>query len=492
MTKIGIVGCGVMGTGIAQLVAQAGLDVILYNRNDGTYAARDKLFKTFEMLESKGKLASAELIKQHVATAETLQELAGCSLIIEAITESFDAKVELFKQLEDIVAPTCIIASNTSSFSITSLSAKLRLPERVAGLHFFNPVPLMKVVELVKSSFTDTATIDALATFVSLIGHTVVQTKDTPGFVINHAGRAYVTEAMHILTEDVAPFYQVDRIMRDTLGFRMGPCELLDLTALDVSHPVMVSIFEQFFFDPRYRPKPLTAQMLAAGHVGRKAGRGFYKYVDGKQEQLPEQDFASAEPAIWSADPDVVEALYNMDNSWFSKCARTKDTADVMLITAWGFDATTACINAGLDPKKTVAIDLIGSLQKRVVLMTTPVTLQSAVDAAATWFKLQGREVTVIRDSNGFVAQRMLASIVNLASEIAQQSIAEPTDIDKAVQLGLGYPVGPLAWGDKVGAARILEILNNIYTQTGDPRYRPSQWLRRRAQLGVSLLTKGL
>ena len=489
MTKIGIIGCGIMGTGIAQLIAQTGMDVVLYNRNIGTYEAKKKLFKTFDMLAAKGKIADVEAVKNHVLTADSLAELVDCAIVIEAISEDFNAKVELLKQLEDIIPADHVIASNTSSFSITALSAGLKHPNRVAGLHFFNPVPLMKIVEIVKSSFTDENTIVDLTTFVNLLGHKSILTKDTPGFVINHAGRGYVTEAMRVLTEGTAPFYEIDRILKDTAGFRMGPCELLDLTALDVSHPVMESIYEQFYHDPRYKPQPITRQMLAAGHVGRKAGKGFYTYVDGKQETFPEQEFEHIEePLVFTSDAMIASMLHGM------KCMfnnpNNNSNADVILTGPMGTDATTEAIGKFIDPTRAVAVDMIGDMSKRVVLMTNPKTTPRAIAAAVSAFKQFGRQVSVIRDSSGFVTQRVLATIINIACEIAQQGIASPADIDLAVKLGLGYPKGPLEWGNAIGAKQVLRILENLQQQTGDDRYRPCPWLRRRAQLGLSLLAQ--
>ena len=489
--KIGIVGCGVMGTSIAQLVAQAEIDVILFNRNDGTYKAKEKIFKTIDMLASKGKILDASLIKKHVSTAESLNELSGCSIIIEAIPENFKNKVALFHQIEEVVSPDCIIVSNTSSLSITALSAKLLFPKRVAGLHFFNPAPLMKIVEIVTSSFSDDDTISKLTDFIKLLGHESIQTKDTPGFVINHVGRGYVTEAMHILTENVTSFHEIDKILRDTAKFKMGPCELLDLTALDVSHPVMESIYEQFYHDPRYKPQPITRQMLAAGHVGRKVGKGFYTYDDGIQEIFPEQYFEHiSEPKLYINDKNV-ELLLERQGIQV-QVTPNYDNADAILMSSLGTDLTTEVTMRKVDACRSIAIDIVGNMDVRVVLMTTLKTSPYSIAAAVSAFKKANKKVSVIRDSSGYITQRVLAVIINIASEIAQQGIATPEDIDKAIKLGLGYPKGPLEWGDEIGSETILEILTNLQQQTGSDRYRPSPWLRRRAKLGLSLLSKEL
>lgn len=290
---IGIVGAGAMGRGIAQIAAQAGVLVRLYDTNAAAVqAARDALRQTWDKLAQKGKLseADAQAALARIAPAAALADLADCQLVIEAVIERLDVKRDLFAALEEIVAADCVLASNTSSLSITAIAAACKRPQRVVGYHFFNPVPLMKVVEVIDGLRSDPAVGDALAELARRMGHTPVRAKDMPGFIVNHAGRGMNTEGLRVAQEAVAPFDQIDAIMREQAGFRMGPFELLDLTALDVSHPVMESIYRQFFDEPRFRPSPITTVRLAGGLIGRKAGEGFYAYPDG-QKQVP------AEPA---------------------------------------------------------------------------------------------------------------------------------------------------------------------------------------------------
>src|SRR5690606_22654383 len=220
--------------------------------------------------------------------------MSDAQLVVEAVVERLDVKRDLFQQLEDIVADDCILASNTSSLSITAIAAGCQKPGRVAGYHFFNPVPLMKVVEIIDGLRTEPATGDALMELSRVMGHTPVRAKDMPGFIVNHAGRGMNIEGLRLAQESVAPFHQVDAIMREQAGFRMGPFELMDLTALDVSHPVMESIYQQFYDEPRFRPSPITAVRFAGGLLGRKTGEGFYRYADGAK-QSPE---AAAVPAL--------------------------------------------------------------------------------------------------------------------------------------------------------------------------------------------------
>lgn len=496
---LGIVGTGVMGRGIAQIAAAAGVTVRLFDAGPGlAEAARAAVAGTFDMLAGKGKLpvadAAAATRRLHPVAGE--QELAGCDVVVEAIVEQIEAKRSLFARLEEIVGEECVLATNTSSFSVTAIAAPCKHPGRVAGLHFFNPVPLMKVIEVIPGLRTEDRVTGLLCDLARRFGHTPVVAADTPGFIVNHASRGYGTEALLILQESVAPYEEIDRILRDVCGFRMGPFELYDVTGLDVSHPAMESIYGQFYQEPRYRPSYRLRQRHAAGLLGRKSGQGFYDYSDGAAGARPPSPPVPAvqprpvwvggteEPSWQSALEDLVTAA-----GWPLDATARPGDSSLCLLAPLGWDATSAALAAGIDPARAVAVDLLFGLDRRRTLMTNPATLPEFRDAAHALLAADGTPVSAIRDSAGFVGQRVIASIVNIACDIAQQGIAGPQDIDHAVTLGLGYPRGPLDWGDALGAGRILAVLEAIQRMTGDPRYRPSPWLSRRARLGVSLLT---
>jgi len=495
---LGVVGAGAMGRGIAQIAAQAGLPVRLFDvSGDAVESARRSLAQVWDKLSAKGKLdpEQARAALERIRPCASLQELADCDAVVEAVVERLEVKRELFAQLEGIVGERCILASNTSSLSITAIAAACKLPGRVAGYHFFNPVPLMKVVEVIDGLRTDPAVGDALAELARRMGHTPVRAKDMPGFIVNHAGRGMNTEGLRLAQEAVASFDQIDAVMREQAGFRMGPFELMDLTALDVSHPVMESIYRQFFDEPRFRPSPITTVRLAGGLVGRKAGEGFYAYQDG-QKRLPAEAPAPAADStvpVWIS--PAHEHGHAMAMSLFRQLGATLQTGSrpghdaLIVVTPYGEDASTAVSEQSLDPERSVALDTFNGFEntRRRTLMTTPATQSRWRDAAHGLLGADGMPVSVIQDSPGFVAQRVVATIVNIACDIAQQRIATPADIDRAVMLGLGYPQGPLAMGDALGAARVLEVLRNMQRVTGDPRYRPSLWLQRRVQLGLSL-----
>ena len=495
---VGVVGAGAMGRGIAQIAAQAGSDVKLYDTQPQAVAkARDDLFGQWDRLLEKGRMdrAAVDACKQRLQTAENLQALAGCDLVVEAVVERLDVKKTLFCELEDVVSPATVLATNTSSLSVTAIAAALKRPQQFAGYHFFNPVPLMKVVEVIAGLKTDPAVCAGLAAYAKQMGHTPVQAQDTPGFIVNHAGRGYGTEALRLVGEGVADFATVDRILKDQVGFRLGPFELFDLTSLDVSHPVMESIYRQYYDEPRYRPSVITAQRLAAGMVGKKVGEGFYRYLDGKA-QVPSETPApqvAEMPSVWVSTRAARRSeLFQLlkDLGARVETGQSPSPQALTLVAPLGFDVTTVSVVERLDPARTVGIDMLidDASTKRRVLATNPATRDDMRDAAHALFARDGKPVSVIRDSGGFVTQRVVANIVNIAADICQQRICSPKDLETAVTLGLGYPLGPLAMGDRWGPTNVLEVLFNMQTVYGDPRYRPSPWLRRRGAIGLSLL----
>ena len=495
---VGIVGAGAMGRGIAQIAAQAGSQVHLFDVNAAAVQqAHAAVLAQWDKLLEKGRIDAAQhqAYKASLQPAATLADLAPCDLVIEAAIERLDIKCKLFADLEDIVGPDAVLATNTSSLSVTAIGAGLKRPQRLAGYHFFNPVPLMKVVEVIAGLKTDPAVCVGLSAYAREMGHTPVQAQDTPGFIVNHAGRAYGTEALRIVGEGVADFATIDRILKDQVGFKLGPFELMDLTALDVSHPVMESIYRQYYDEPRYRPSVITAQRLAGGVVGRKVGDGFYKYVDGAAQIAPEPPVPQVDdlPPVWVSTRAARRAeLYQLLKDLGAKIetGQSPSPQALTLVAPLGFDVTTVAVVERLDPARTVGIDMLvdDKATKRRVLATNPATRSDMRDAAHALFARDGKAVSVIRDSGGFVTQRVVATIVNIAADMCQQRVCTPQDLETAVTLGLGYPLGPLAMGDQYGPANVLEVLFNMQTVYGDPRYRPSPWLRRRGAIGLSLM----
>jgi 3-hydroxybutyryl-CoA dehydrogenase len=504
MTEVvGIVGAGTMGAGIAELAARAGFAVRLHDAAPGRAEdAVARLRERFAALAARDRIAAADGAVRSapvaavaaadaaawsaaVAAVGSLEELADAEVVVEAVVEDLDAKVALLRALDDVVAPDALLASNTSSLSISELALATRHPARIVGLHFFNPPTRMRVVEVVPGHATGDDAVRRATAFAERLGQRAIVAADAPGFVVNHAGRAMVTEALRILEERVADPATLDRIVRDGAGFPMGPCELMDLTGLDVSHRVMESIFEQHYDDPRYRPSTLALRRVRAGLLGRKTGGGFHRY--------PREDATERGGAAGAARPVSLRAHPSLPPTWRALAARISagEGDPVLLIAPLGEDASTFVARERLPAARTVAIDPLLEPDRLAVLMGTPATEPAALDDAAATFERAGVATARIADSPGFVVQRIAAMIVNTGTAIAEAGIASPADVDAAVELGLGYPLGPFALGERLGADTVRRILEGIAAATGDPRYRPTLWLRRRAQLDLPIASAG-
>jgi 3-hydroxybutyryl-CoA dehydrogenase len=489
--RIRVIGTGVMGRGIAQLAATAGVTVELADvRPEAVAEAVAFIGGMVGKLAAKGKLAEdPEAVRGRLVPVDAPDAPAdGVDLVVEAVREDLATKRALFAGLERVCPPETVFATNTSSLSVTEIAAELADPGRLVGLHFFNPVPLMRLVEVVPGARTRDGLPGEALELVRGWGHEPVLAQDAPGFLVNHAGRGLNTEALQILGEALAEPADVDRVARDVLGLKLGPFELLDLTGLDVSHAVLESIWSGFHGDPRLRPSWLTRPRVAAGLFGRKNGEGFYRYADGKQQAEAEAE-APPKPSspVFTADEHLARVL---------SAAGVHVVSDaypdaILLVTLYGESTVDAAIRAGLPLARTAGVDPLGGFDRRLTLSVHP-GLDPAVGRAA-WGALAatGHPVTVVRDGPAPIAQRLLASIVNTACFIAGQRLATPSDIDTAVRLGLGYPRGPLAWGDLVGGDVVLRILHGLAAATGDPRYRPSPWLTERVALGLPLASAG-
>ena len=490
---IGVVGAGVMGRGIAQLFVQGGHIVRLFDARPGAAAeAKTSVAAVLERLAAKGSLSQAALASclENLLVCVSIEDLSVCAVIVEAIIEDLAAKQALFQELETITGPETILASNTSSLTVSAIAALCATPSRVAGLHFFNPVPLMKIAEIIPGIQTTPEVVEELRRLIEATGHRPVIAADQPGFLINHSGRGLYGEGFRVVEENVTDFAGVDRIMRDGSGFRMGPFELMDLTGLDVSGKVMQSIFDQFQHEPRYRPSSLVPPRLAAGLFGRKTGTGFYNY-DGARKLEPEEPHPPERRSGISVFVQAGERRDELADLLARSGANIIDdsqAAEINFLLPWGEDITTACLRLGLDPLRSLGVDPLMQWTRRLALMLSPATAPRVAEAAHALLAANGAKVTVLADSPGFVSQRVIAMIVNIGCEIAQRGIARAAEIDPAIRLGLGYPAGPLELGDQIGPKKILEILETIQKITGDLRYRPSLWLRRRAMLGLSLL----
>ncbi|MEM6489105.1 MAG: 3-hydroxyacyl-CoA dehydrogenase [Pseudomonadota bacterium] len=515
--RLGVAGAGAMGQGIAQVAAAGGVEVLLLDARAGAAAAACETIRArLARLVEKGRMgaAEAEAAAVRLTAVDTVAALAPCDTVVEAVFEDLAVKRRLFAEVEAVVSDTCIVASNTSSIPIAQIAAGCRLPGRVAGLHFFNPVPLMKLVEVISATATGPGVVETLVALGRRLTRVPVVVKDSPGFLVNMGGRAFTTEGMRLVHEGVATPAQIDAIMRDCWGFRMGPFELMDLTGIDVNYPVSQIVWEGYQQDPRLATRPIHKAMFDAGLLGRKTSAGWYRYEGGKPVDVPSPDHvpdcaparrvalaeaAAPETMLQQLSPEDAAALRAADAplapALEAFCAElgleiVEDDGTCPIVSADPTrDATETAVEGALDHRRLVCVDLTGDATRRVTVMTPPGADLAYRDAVAAAVVASGRQVSAIRDSVGFVGPRMAAMVANLGCYIAEIGLATPADIDTAMELGLSYPRGPLKLADAIGGETCLHLLEGLQHATGEDRYRPTQWLRRRALLDLPMDT---
>jgi 3-hydroxybutyryl-CoA dehydrogenase len=491
--KVGIVGAGAMGRGIAQVSATGGMHAVIFDTDDS--AAReaqefvwDKIARSVDkgrLSEEEGTAASAR-----VSIAATIEDFSDCDLVVEAIVENLDIKRSVFQQIEAVVREETIIATNTSSIRISSIAAACTHKGRIAGLHFFNPVPVMKLVEVINGTDTAASTTDALNIIGKRMGRVPVVVKDAPGFLVNLGGRAYTTEALRIVSEGVAEPHEVDAIMRDACGFRMGPFELMDLTGIDVNFPVSQIIYDGYFQDKRLSTAPLHASMMAAGRLGRKTKAGFYDYdSDGNIIRPALKGRVDADPASRIYVPEITIALEQLLRDLGVSVLKEDDGVSPILVAPVGEDCSTLSLRLGLDAKRVVGVDMLTGGYMHATVMAAPGADTAIVESVMAALQKNSNAVTRIKDCPGFIAQRIKVMVANLGCEMAQIGVASPEDIDKGMKLGLNYPLGSIEMVENIGTKNTFDILTAIQDITGEERYRPSLWLRRRAQLNLPIHT---
>ncbi|MBY8974522.1 3-hydroxyacyl-CoA dehydrogenase [Rhodobacteraceae bacterium NNCM2] len=489
---LGIVGAGAMGQGIAQVAVAGGIVTRIHDSSaEASEKAQQAVAARLRRLVEKNRMTAeeAEAAIARLSIAGSISDLAPCDTVVEAIVEKLEIKQAVFAELEKVVSPDSIIASNTSSIPIASIARACSHRHRIAGLHFFNPVPLMRLVEVIRATETSDETVATLTALGERMTRTPVTVTDSPGFLVNMGGRAFSTEGLRIAHERVATPSQIDAIMRDCHHFRMGPFELLDLTGIDVNFPVSNIVYEGYFHDPRLKTSPNHRAMFDAGLLGRKTGAGWFRYQDGKPVDVPSPDHdpngaAPGPVVLLDDDPALAE--------FCEACgiqAIADDGESPILAAPVGMDATGTAVEAEIDHRRLVCVDLIGDTTKRVTLMTAPGADPAMRDRVAASVIASGRAVTAIKDSAGFVGQRLVAMVANLGCYMAEIGLASPADIDTAMRLGLNYPHGPLEFVEFIGTSNCLTILDALQGITGEDRYRPTQWLSRREALGLPIHT---
>lgn len=497
---IGVVGSGTMGAGIAQVAAVAGYSVKLYDTTpEAVTKAVNSIRQNISKLVEKNRITrdEAEAVTARLLPASILNELADAQLVVEAVVENLDIKRRVFADLEGIVACDCILATNTSSFSVTAIAAGLKVPQRVVGMHFFNPVPIMQLVEVISGLVTDPALIDVVCSTAAVWGKSPVHVISSPGFIVNRVARPYYSEALRLLNERAATAATLDAVMRESGGFRMGPFELMDLIGLDVNFAVTQSMYEAFFGEPRYRPSLIQQEMVRAGFLGRKSGRGFYKY--GEQiAAVVHTELVAPRPkeVTLTASTRLGDALtLRLANSgigvshpsapWPYGCILRLEDAVVYLT-----DGRTATQLAHQNRiPSTVLVDLAFDYKKadRVALTKADSCSEVAYRSIVGLFQAAGYRVSRLDDVAGMAVMRTVAMLANEAADVVNQGVCTAEAVDTAMQMGVNYPLGPLAWADLIGAENVHAVLENLAAHYGEDRYRISPMIRRKVWNGARL-----
>jgi len=496
---IAVVGTGAMGAGIAQVAAAAGHPVKLLDaRPDAAARAVAGIRAQFSKMAEKGKLtaAAAEAAGDRLIAVEQLADLADAALVVEAIVENLDAKQKLYADLETIVGPDCIFGTNTSSISVTAIGAALKRPERLAGLHFFNPAPLMALVEIVSGLATDRAVAETLFASAAAWGKTPVHAKSTPGFIVNRVARPYYAEALRLAQEGAADYATIDACCREAGGFRMGPFELMDMIGHDVNFAVTNSVWRAFYNDQRFLPSLIQQELVDAGFYGKKTGRGFYDYREGAAKPAPQTEAAqtpAGKIAIFgeSTAADALADRLQYSGLSFSRApdddGRIAEIGRAVLYVTDGRSATQRAAESGV--ANTVLVDLALDYDKatRLAVAAAEQSEPAAVAAAIGLLQAAGFAVSRFLDVPGLAVMRTVAMLANEAADAVNQGVCSESAADSAMRLGVNYPQGPLAWADAVGVAAIRDVLANLGASYGEDRYRISPLIQRAVFAGRNI-----
>jgi 3-hydroxybutyryl-CoA dehydrogenase len=516
-TAVGVIGAGTMGAGIAQLACIAGFDSYLHDpfpealERGGDYVHRGLAKGVERGRWSEDEAAQAEA---RLVLVDSVDELYRCELVIEAAPEQRDLKRDLFQHVSDVVPQTAVLATNTSSILVSSLANAATRPENVVGMHFFNPPPLMRLLEVVVAEQTGKRALEVARAVGEKMGKHVIEVADGPGFLVNRCGRPFGGEALRLLQERVASVEQIDRVCRLGGGFRMGPFELMDLVGIDVGLEVAKSFDEQSFGEPRWRPNPLQARMVAAGRLGRKSGRGWYDY-SGDGPHRPE-DPEKLEPGGGDGRRVAVDGSSRLARE-LRECAnaagfdaRTPDEfggrEEPELVVDCSVPAPVSDLGLAADGSPTAVLCADRSLAQRdmpaacgfhllpplahsrlVELTRLPSTDAHACELTEDFFRACGFHAEWVGDGPGLVLGRIVCQLVNEAAFAIGEGVGAAGDVDAGLTFGLNHPRGPAEWGHRIGLAQVLETVDGLFEELHDPRYRAAPLLRRSVAVGRGL-----
>jgi 3-hydroxybutyryl-CoA dehydrogenase len=517
IAKLGVVGAGTMGAGIAQLGVLAGMDTYLHDAfPEALERGGERVHRGLAKGAERGRWSEEEAAEAEarLVLAGTLEELAECELVIEAAPERADLKRELFERLSEVCAPETVIGTNTSSILVSSLASAAARPENVVGMHFFNPPPLMKLLEVIAATQTGERALGVAREVGRAMGKRVIVASDGPGFLVNRCGRPFGAEALRLLQERVATHEQIDRICRLGGGFRMGPFELMDLVGIDVGFEVAKSFDAQSFGEPRWKPNVLQARMVASGRLGRKTGAGWYDYggaegggesqphrpddpppptagggrgrhvaidgagavADGLRQRARAAGFDAREPSEFGGDEEPSLVLDASVPSPVSDLG--VDPATVRPV-ATALLCADSSLHARGEPSA-VGFHLLPPVEhvKLVELTRLPSTPDEVAAGVEDFFSKLGMQAEWVGDAPGLVLGRIVCQLVNEASFAIGEGVGEPGDVDAGMTLGLNHPRGPVEWGRRIGLDHVLATVDGLFDELHDPRYRAAPLLR--------------
>ncbi|SAL57049.1 3-hydroxyacyl-CoA dehydrogenase [Caballeronia cordobensis] len=490
---VGVIGAGAMGAGIAQVAALAGHTVLLHDLDAHALdRARAGIAANVQRLIDKKKLdeSAGRSAIDRVRSITNLTDMRAASLVIEAVAERLDVKRALFGELERIVTSDCILATNTSSISITAIAAPLTHPSRVVGMHFFNPAPLMALVEVVRGLATSEAVAQTVYATSAAWGKKPVHAKSTPGFIVNRVARPFYAEGLRVLNEEGADAASIDAVMRDAGGFRMGPFELMDLIGHDVNFAVTQSVFNAYFNDPRFTPSLIQQELVNAGFLGRKTGRGFYDYADdaGKPAVRIETNMRTPSHIVLGERAPLYERLQSRiaseSTSRNDLPGLIAQIDDAYLFLTDGRTATARAHALGIDNVVLIDLALDYANAKSIAVTRARQCADEAYAAMVGALTKAGYAVVPLKDVAGMAVMRTVVMLVNEAADAVNQGVCTCADLDLAMEKGVNYPLGPLAWGERIGIARIHDVLLHLAAHYGEDRYRASPLIAALRQSG--------
>ncbi|MFF2214750.1 3-hydroxyacyl-CoA dehydrogenase [Streptomyces antibioticus] len=483
---VAVVGTGTMGQGIAQVALLAGHLVRLYDTAPGrAREAADAIGARIDRLVEKNRLTTADrdAARARLLPAEDLTDLADCALVVEAVLEELGAKQDLFRALEDIVGEDCLLATNTSSLSVTAVGGALRNPGRLVGLHFFNPAPLLPLVEVVSGYATDVSSATRAYETARAWGKTPVACADTPGFIVNRIARPFYAEAFAVYEAQGADPATIDAVLRECGGFRMGAFELTDLIGQDVNESVTHSVWRSFFHDVRFTPSLAQRRLVESGRLGRKSGQGWYDYREGAEPAEPHTAEPRPAPAYVVAEGDLGPAseLLALIREAGVQVREDEEDHGTRLVLPGGGQLTLADGQTSVEFRDVVYFDLAFDYRKatRIALSASQDTSAQTLSEAIGLFQALGKDVSVIGDVPGMIVARTVARIVDLAHDAVAKGVATEEDIDTAMRLGVNYPLGPFEWSRRLGRTWACSLLDDLHERDPSGRYAPSLALYR-------------